>query len=216
MRQDPSKPNKSWSRRKDARPAEILEAALKVFAEKGFAASRMDDIARSAGVTKGTIYLYFASKEDVFNTLVHESIGTTLADVAQQAAVYDGPIREFLTMFYATIAEVIRKGERAVLPKIIIAESGNFPELARFYREEVIDRAMGLFSDLLARAMAKGELRQMPVQDVARLVAAPVTLSIIWRTTFERFDSESLDYERFFATHVDVLLRGLAPEGKET
>jgi AcrR family transcriptional regulator len=205
---------KSWTRRKRARPGEILEAAMAVFAEKGFAASRMEDIAARAGVTKGTIYLYFPSKEEVFKTLVRDFIGSTLADVARQAAAYDGSVREFLTMFFTMAGEIIREGKRTVFPKIIISESGNFPELARFYREEVIDTAMGLMAGVIARGMERGELRKMPVPDVIRLVAAPLVMGIIWRTTFAQFDSEPVDYERLFATHVDVLLRGLAPEGK--
>src|SRR6476661_28760 len=85
-----------WSRRKEARPQEILEAALSVFAEKGFAAARMDDVARHAGVTKGTIYLYFPSKEELFKSLVREAIGGTLAQVTAYADAFNGSARELL------------------------------------------------------------------------------------------------------------------------
>jgi AcrR family transcriptional regulator len=204
---------KSWTRRKQARPGEILDAALAVFAEKGFAAARMEDIAARAGVTKGTIYLYFPSKEEVFKTLVREHIGVTLADVAQQAAAYQGSVRDFLTVFYGMVGEIVREGRRTVLPKIIISESGNFPELVRFYREEVIDRAIGLMAGVIARGMERGELRRLPVPEVTRLIVAPLVLSLIWRTTFAQFDPEDFDYQRFFATHLEILFNGLKPEG---
>jgi AcrR family transcriptional regulator len=207
---------KSWSRRKQARPGEILDAALKVFAEKGFAAARMEDIAARAGVTKGTIYLYFHGKEEVFKTLVREYIGGTLADVAQKAAQYDGSLRDFLSAFYGIASAVIMEGQRTVLPKIIIAESGNFPELARFYREEVIDRAFAVMGGVIERAMERDEVRRLPVRDVVRVIVAPLVMSIIWRTTFAPFDTEAFDYRRFFATHIEILFGGLAPEGNKS
>jgi AcrR family transcriptional regulator len=207
---------KSWTRRKAARPGEILDAAMTVFAEKGFAAARMADIAARAGVTKGTIYLYFPSKEEVFKKLVREHIGTTLTDVAQKAAAYPGTVRDFLALFFAMVGEIIRRGERTVLPKIIISESGNFPELARFYREEVINRGTAMMSGIIARGMERGELRPLPVADVTRLVIAPLVFSIIWRMTFASFDPEPFDYQRFFATHLEILFNGLKPEGKSS
>ena len=209
---DLNKSAKSWTRRKQARPGEILEAALKVFAEKGFAAARMEDIAARAGVTKGTIYLYFPSKEEVFKTLIRESIGATLADVAEQAAKFEGSTREFLTMFLTIVARFLERGEFAMVPKIIVGESGNFPELARFHRAEVVDKALAMMSGIIARGIARGEVRELPPEYVARLCIAPVILSAIWRTTFARFDTVPFDYQKFLATHLDVLLKGLAPE----
>lgn len=208
-----SKPAKGWTRRKQARPGEILDAALEVFAEKGFAAARMNDIAARAGVTKGTIYLYFPSKEEVFKTLVREKIGASLTSVAQQASSFEGSTREFLTMFLTVVGGMLEHGDRVVLPKIIIAESGNFPELARFYRAEVIDKAMAMMAGMIARGIARGEVRQLPPEHVARLCIAPVILSAIWRTTFAQTDDVPFDYQKFLATHLEVLLKGLEPEG---
>ena len=210
-----SKPAKSWTRRKQARPGEILEAAQQVFAEKGFAATRMEDIAARAGVTKGTIYLYFPGKEEVFKTLARESVGATLTDAALQASRYEGSAREFLIMFLTAVATMIQNSERVALPKIIISESGNFPELARFWRTEVIDKAMALLSGVIAKGIARGELRDLPPEHVARLCIAPLLLSIIWRTTFETYDKTPFDYRQLFETHIDVLLKGLAPEGND-
>ena len=207
------KPAKSWSRRKQARPGEILDAALSVFAEKGYAAARMEDIAARAGVTKGTIYLYFQSKEDVFKSLARLHVGDTLTNAAQQAAVFLGSVREFLGMFFAIIGEmIVNHGERAILPKIIIAESGNFPELARFWRTEVIDKAIGMMSGIIRKGIASGEIRDLPPDYIARLCAAPILMCIIWRTVIAPTDSVPFDYRKFLATHVDVLMNGLAPK----
>ncbi len=206
-----SKPQR-WKRRKAARPQEILEAALGVFAQKGFAGTRMDDIAREAGVTKGTIYLYFESKEAVFKSLVRESIGTKLGEVVDAMAQYQGASRDLLKMALTGIAQFVLTSDRVVLPKIAIAEAGNFPEIVRFYRTEIIDRGLGLLSQVLARGMARGEFRQLPLDHTARLCIAPLLLSAIWRTTFAQFDDAPYDYEGMIETHLDVLLRGLAAE----
>jgi AcrR family transcriptional regulator len=200
-----------WTRRKQARPTEILDAALKVFADKGYAGARMDDIARRAGVTKGTIYLYFENKEAVFKTLVRDSIGATIAGVAGTVQNFQGSAREMLSFALNAMAHLLTTSDRVVLPKIIIAESGNFPELARFYREEVIDKGLALMSSLIERGIARGEFRRVPVQHAVRLCIAPVLLGAIWRTTFARLDPEPYDYQGLIDTHLDVLFKGLAP-----
>src|ERR1051325_8300417 len=109
-----------WRRRKRARPQEILDAALAVFAEKGFTATRMDDIAVRAGVTKGTIYLYFPSKEDVFKSLVRESIGTTLSAVVASAGVFEGSARALLEFVLRNVGRFVLTSDRVVLPKIML------------------------------------------------------------------------------------------------
>lgn len=208
-----TEPSPRWRRRKDARPQEILEAALGCFAGKGFAATRMDDIADSAGVTKGTIYLYFENKEAVFKALVRESIGTQIGQVLEQAAAFQGPARDLLRMVVSTVGEILRTSDRVVLPKIIVAEAGNFPELARFYREEIIDKGLGALSAVIARGVERGEFRKIDPQHAARLCIAPVLLAAVWRTTFAQFDAAPYDYQGFLNTHLDVLLRGLSPDG---
>jgi AcrR family transcriptional regulator len=201
-----------WSRRKEARPQEILEAALSVFAEKGFAAARMDDVARRAGVTKGTIYLYFPSKEDLFKSLVREAIGGALAQVTAYANAFDGSARELLISVLRTIGTVLRTSDRIVLPKIILAEAGNFPELVRFYRFEVIEKGLGLFRSIITRGIERGEFRDVATDHVARLCVAPILLGALWRSTFAPFDIAPYDIGVLIETHIDVLLHGLAKE----
>ncbi len=206
-------PEQRWTRRKQARPGEILDAALKVFAEKGFAAARMEDIAGRAGVTKGTIYLYFESKEAVFKALVREAVGSTLGSVSADAAAFEGPARGKLRLVLTAMARMLIESDKVVLPKIVIAESANFPWLPQFYRFEVIERGLGLLTSLIERGVARGEFRDLPAAHVARLCIAPVLLAAIWRVTFSHLDPEPYDYQGLIATHLDVLFRALAPEG---
>ncbi|HTT99287.1 MAG TPA: TetR/AcrR family transcriptional regulator [Rhizomicrobium sp.] len=206
-------PATRWTRRKQARPTEILDAALSVFAEKGYAGTRMDEIAKRAGVTKGTIYLYFESKEAVFKTLVRDSIGATLADVTANVSNFQGSAKDLLRFALNAMGHLLTTSDRVVLPKIIIAESGNFPELAHFYREEIIDKGLALMSSLIERGIAQGEFRKVPVQHAVRLCIAPVLLGAIWRVTFGQFDSEPYDYAGLIETHLDVLFRGLSAKG---
>jgi AcrR family transcriptional regulator len=201
-----------WRRRKDARPQEILEAALSLFAKRGFAATRMEEIAVRAGVSKGTIYLYFDSKEAVFRALVHEMLGTQLTRFADSARDSPGPVAPVIADILRGIGEFIATSNRVVLPKIVIAEAGNFPDLARIYREEVIENGLALFAGLLKKGMSSGEFRTLPIPHAARLCIAPVLLAIIWRTTFAQLDAESYDYAGLIETHIATLLRGFAYE----
>jgi len=204
-----------WRRRKEARPQEILDAALAVFAEKGFMAARMEDISQRAGVTKGTIYLYFESKEALFKALVRESLAPTIQGVIDRAQSYEGPSRDLLVLVLSTVGSFIRTSDRVVLPKIVIAEAGNFPELARFYREEIIDKGLGLLESIVARGIARGEFRKAEPAHVARLCIAPILVAAFWRTTFAQFDKAPYDYEGFIATHIDTLLRGISAGSKK-
>jgi AcrR family transcriptional regulator len=203
-----------WRRRKEARPQEILDAALTVFAEKGFAAARMDDIASRAGVTKGTIYLYFDSKEAVFKTLVRESIGDTLERVVEAASRFEGSAADLLRLMLRTIGQFMRVSDRIVLPKIVIAEFGNFPELARFYRDEVVEKGLAALGAVISRGTAQGEFRNIAPDHGARLCIAPILLAAVWRTTFAAIDPQPYDLEGLIETHIDVLLRGLAADGE--
>lgn len=203
-----------WERRKDARAPEILDAALACFADKGFAGTRMDDIAARAGITKGTIYLYFENKEAVFKALARQSIGAQLDDVRARIAASDGTAADMLRLVIGTMGYFARTSDRVILPKLLLAEAGNFPELAEFWRREIVDRGIGLFETIIARGVARGEFRDIPPQHAARLCVAPMLVLMLWRTIFSQFDDEPYDYEGLVQTHLDTLLRGLAVEKK--
>lgn len=203
-----------WQRRKTARPQEILEAAMAVFAQKGFAAARMEDIAARAGVAKGTIYLYFDTKEAVFKALVRESIGGALGRVNDTLSGFDGPSALLLHTALSTVAQLIVMTDRVVLPKIVLAEAGNFPDIVRFYRDEIIDRGLAMLGAIVQRGIDRQEFRAVTPRHAAMAAIAPLLLAAFWRNTFAQFDTEPFDYEGFIATHLDMLLRGLARQGE--
>jgi AcrR family transcriptional regulator len=205
-------PAKRWQRRSGARPDEILDAALTEFATKGFAGARMDDIAARAGVTKGTIYLYFDSKEALFKALLKDTAEPRLDELTRVADAHEGPVGPLIAQLLRFIGNFLATTDRVVLPKIVIAEAGNFPELARFHHEVILTRALGFVGSLIAKGQARGEFRPMPVEHAARLVLAPIPLMMIWRTTFAQFDRKPYDYAGLIECHIQTLLKGLAAD----
>jgi AcrR family transcriptional regulator len=200
---------KRWQRRKDARAPEILDAALAMFAQKGFAATRLDDIAAKAGITKGTIYLYFDSKQALFEALARQSIGQQLDAVKAQLSVFPGSSADLLRLVLTTMGHFAMTSDRVVLPRLVLAEAANFPELAEFWRREIIDRGIGIFTTIIQRGVERGEFRAVKPQHAARVCVAPILVIVLWRTTFAQFDDEPYDYESLIQTHLQTLLEGL-------
>ena len=207
-----AKESAHWHRRPEARRAEILDAALAVFAEKGFYAAHMGEIGRRAGISQGTTYLYFTSKEEIFKTLVQESLGPRVLQLAQMVREFEGSTPDLIRLVMRAIVVFLSSSDRAVLPKLIIAETGNFPELARFYRTEVTDRMLAVFEGIVRRGMERGEFRGINPKHGGRLVFQPAMFAAIWRASFGTLDSEPYDYDGLIETHLDVVLRGFAAE----
>ena len=208
---DPAVPR--WRRRKEARPREIVDAALTVFGERGFAAARLEDVAAQAGVSKGTLYLYFPNKEELFKAVVREAILPNLDMAERLLAGALGPSFAVLETLLTLFATRILKSRAGAIPKLVIAEAGNFPDLARFYHDEVIRRAFALLAAVLERGMARGEFRPVDVDSTVRLIVAPMLMSALWRSSFEALEDRPLDVRRLVAAHLDALRRTLAPEG---
>lgn len=199
-----------WQRRKEARPQEILAAALAVFAEKGFAAARLEQVAKTAGVSKGTLYLYFDSKEALFEAVVRSAIVPRLADAEALLREHQGSATEVLARLYQMFATVMADGQVAAIPKLVIAESGNFPDLARFYLREVVGRALRLMLAVLELGQARGEFRQMNPTHATRLMIAPVLFLALWRQSLGRHEAPALDGEAFLADAMSLVTEGLA------
>lgn len=201
------------SRRKEARPAELLAAALDCFVEKGFAATRMEDIARRAGVAKGTFYLYFPSKQAVFEALVQESLLPRFAALETASRAVGGSAAARLRHLLASLVPIVTNPRIVALPKLVVAEAGNFPDMARFYRKAVIGRALALLTDLLNDGIAAGEFRAMEDAEMtARLFMAPVLLSALWQASFAPVEDAPLPVERLLMTHADLFLRSIAAD----
>jgi AcrR family transcriptional regulator len=202
-----------WRRRKEARPAEILGAALDVFRERGFAAAPLDEVARRAGVSKGTLYLYFPSKEAIFKALVRESVLPNIVRAEETARDFRGSsaclLRELLTGFGQLI---VADDRLSAFPKLIISEAGNFPELARFYLDQVIRRAFRLLAQILKRGVLAGEFAPMNYSATARLAVAPIVFLALWRHSMAPHDSAAPAPLSVVHRHVELFLRGLAAE----
>ncbi|MBR0682301.1 TetR/AcrR family transcriptional regulator [Roseomonas eburnea] len=201
-------------RRKQARPAELLAAALDTFRDKGFATTRMEDIAARAGVSKGTIYLYYPSKQAVFEALVRESILPNLARLEAIQAAASGSCADRLRLFVRSLAEATADARIFAIPKLVLTEAGNFPELARFYRQEVVARGLAMVAGLLEEGMRRGEFRQVDAGLAARLFIGPVMLAALWRSTFGAIEETPLPSGAMLDLHLDLFLRGIAAEAQ--
>lgn len=201
------------SRRKQARPGELLAAALDCFVERGFAATRMEDIARRAGVAKGTFYLYFASKEAVFEALVRESMLPRLQamETASQADGRAAGVR--LRAILTILAQAVGNARLVAIPKLVLAEAGNFPDMARFYRREVVGRGLALLGGLIRDGIAAGEFRPLPDPELAaRLFMGPVLLAALWQTSFAPVEETPLPPSVLLTAHADLFLRSIAAQ----
>lgn len=203
-----------WRRRKENRPAEILKAALECFSERGFAATKLDDIAARADVTKGTLYLYFKSKEEIFESVVREEIVNNIGNFEKIAADESLSSAELLKRLFEFVARVFAQNRASALPKIIISEGGNFPEMTRFYLEEVIKRGIQLVSGIVRTGIKRGEFRKVDVENVVYCVFAPALFAMIWKQTFETHSPKPLDVESLFKTHFELIIKGLESEKK--
>lgn len=202
------------TRRKEARPSELTAAALDLFVEKGFAATRLDDVAARAGVSKGTLYLYFDSKEALFKAVVEEGIVPALAAAEQRFAEFEGSSAELLRSLLLGWWQQIGNTRLGGVPKLIISESRNFPEIAQFYHDRVISRGRSLLRAALQRGVAAGEFRPLDIESCIDVIIAPLLMLIVWRYSLCSCGND-IDPERFLDTQFGILINGLlaAPEG---
>ncbi|MCE9521244.1 MAG: TetR/AcrR family transcriptional regulator [Alphaproteobacteria bacterium] len=201
-----------WKRRKEARPSELLDAAVGVFAEKGFASARLEDIAARAGVSKGTVYLYYDSKEAILRALIKAIPVARIEGFEKLAEADAGPADQTLRSVLQLFGAMIRDPVMIQFPRLVIGESGNFPWIAETYRQEVISRGVEMLSGIIAKGIAQGQFRDVDAKRAAFAAIAPILFVAIWRTTFERFDDTQLDAQAFIDQHIATFLRGLARE----
>ncbi len=197
-------------RRKEARPSELTAAALDLFVEKGFAATRLEDVAARAGVSKGTLYLYFDSKEALFKAVIQEGIVPAVEAGEALLARHEGGafdlLRALLENWWAKIGGTRYSG----IPKLMIAESRNFPEVARYYYENVVQRGRALLGAALERGMASGEFRRRDINTCIDVIIAPVLMLIVWRHSLAYCMMVQPDPQAYLAMHLDLLRSGLA------
>ena len=199
-------------RRKEARPQELLGAALDLFVEKGFAATKTEEVASRAGVAKGTLYLYYPSKEDLLKAVVRENLGALIAEGATIAGTFSGNTQQLLVVLMQTWWDRIGNTPASGIFKIIITEMGNFPDFAPFYLQEVMEPGRELFTRVLERGVANGELRPIPdMFETVHVLIFPMLMLCLHKHSLGVCGSvgPQMDPHHFLATHVDVVMRGL-------
>lgn len=201
-----------WRRRSEARPGEIVEAALDLFVEKGFAATKMDEIAKRAGVTKGTVYLYFPSKEDLFRAVVEDMMGPNIETGERLLAESRGSAAELIRILLQGWWDLMGSQRVACLSKLMTGEAANFPHLAQYYVEHVVVRGRRIFQAAIQRGIDAGEFRPVHVTDAARLAIAPLANASIYKRSMMQHDPDGWDMDRYLKLHMDLFLRGLAKE----
>ncbi len=205
--------NPRRQRRKEDRPREILDAALLLFAEKGYAATRLDDVARRAGVSKGTVYLYFDSKADLFKSLVKAVVIPEVERAESFVENHAGPARDLLVQLVRQWWETVGETHLCGVPKLVLSEACNFPELARFYTEHVINRATRLMASIIERGMQTGEFRHCDPQLTGRLLIAPLVFATIWKQCMTPFDP--IDMPAYVQQHIDLFVHGILADEED-
>jgi AcrR family transcriptional regulator len=206
-----AKPGRKRVEDRETRVQAILDAALDVFSEKGFAASRLEDVAVRAGVAKGTIYLYFASKEALFEALIRSSIALPIEAVRREILSRDLPAEAALRVLFAWMRREVLGTRRKEVVRLVLSEAARFPALAEFYHREVVGRGLGLLREIAERATARGELHGDELARFPQLLIAPGLVAVLWAGLFERF--EPLDAEGLLDAHLAVLMRAF--KGRE-
>ena len=206
------------SRRKDARPGELLAAALSLFVEKGFAATTVEAVAARAGVSKGTLFLYFPSKVELFQAVVRENIVGRLNEWAQTIERHEGPqaplLRELMHQWWQRIGMTEASG----ITKLVLSEAGQFPDIARFYQTEVIEPGQALMRQILRRGVASGEFRALNVEHTIHGLFAPMLFLVMWKHSLGLCApaQPQLDPEAFIDSQLQLLLHGLTTTTAQT
>lgn len=205
------KPRASSRRRKDARPRELLDAALAVFVEKGFAAARPEEIALRAGVSKGTLYLYFHSREDMLAALIQERFSSRIAlgthEPATDAAASQDLLRSVLTAWRAALVQ----GDAGGIFKLVFAEARAFPALAQFWLREVIEPFRRVLSPIVARGVVRGEFRAVDPDLVVYSLVLPIVMVCLHRHAIgpSGHGDPLMDHPDLFSQHLEFVLEGL-------
>jgi len=203
-----------WQRRSSERPREILDAALELFVEKGFTATRLDDIAKCAGVSKGSLYRYFDNKEAIFKATIRENIVPQIEEAETYIEEFSGSASELLSILLQRWWQNIGETKLCGLPKLIISEVGNFPELARFYNDEVITRGRMLLTQVYQLGFDRGEFKAYDPDSLARLIMAPLLFGAIWKSTIMRYEPFPMNEEQYLNDHIKLVLSGLSTNGQ--
>lgn len=206
----PHRTCRSWERRKEHRPSELLDAATDIFVARGYAAARLDDIAARAGVSKGTLYLYFASKEELFKAVVRVKFLPLIEEFHTRIQQATGCTEELLAEILGGWWCCFSQHQCSGIIKLIISEAENFPEIARFFHDEVALIGHNTVRQVVQRGIERKEFREPPDLDTAvHLMISPLIMKLIWRHSVGRFVPSMLDPENFIRHHTEMVLHVL-------
>ncbi len=195
-----------YQRRKQDRPQEITDAALAAFAEKGYAATRVDDVAKRAGVSKGLLYLYFKTKEELFKAVVRSFVVPRIDALTEVIDSSELSSEEFLRGPFLDFVKTLPGSPISVVIRLMIAEGPKHPDLVQFYWDNVVSRGLGTISELLQRGVQTGEFRKSAVSEQPHLFIMPVLFSVVFNSLFKK---QSLDTSRLIETQIDLLITHL-------
>jgi AcrR family transcriptional regulator len=184
------------------RRAAIIEAAMDEFIARGYAATRLDDVARRAGVAKGTIYLHFKDKESMFEELIRTAIVPLISRITAPAPA-GGSVRDMLEGFARTFIEEVATTRRGDIVRLIVAEGPRFPGIADFYYREVVSRGLAGLRALIEAGIARGEIRRSELAQFPQIMVAPAIVAVIWKSLFEAH--APLDAIEMFRVHLDLI-----------
>lgn len=202
---------KRWERRAEARPGALTEAAFRLFSERGYAATRLDDVAAACGVSKGTVYLYFESKAHLFEAMARENVAPRLDALTAMVDAHEGSSEELLREVIGVFGKTL-DSPLPVMAKLVIAESNNFPELAKLWNEVALSRLLKLMARVVERGVERGEFRPVEPEDTAVLVVAPLFMLGLWTQSLGKHTAPPFDPSKVLPAHVETLLRGLRAE----
>jgi AcrR family transcriptional regulator len=207
----PAEPLAKRERRKEARPGELLDAALDLFVEKGFAATRAEEVAARAGVSKGTLFLYFPTKEELFKAVVRENISGRFAQWNEEFDNFEGSTADMVRLCFKAWWERIGATRASGITKLVMGEARNFPEIAAFYQQEVIEPGDRLIRRILERGVARGEFEIADVEYARFLVIAPMVFLIMMKHSIGACmpASQQIDAQRYIDIQVETILSGL-------
>ena len=210
------KTEKRWARRKEARPAEVLEAALDVFVARGFAGTRLDDIAARAGVSKGTLYLYYSSKEALLKAVVEQNIIPIVANAQQLADSYAGNSADLFRLLVMGWWQQFGSTKLSGVPKLIVAESSNFPELAQYYHDSVLQPAHAVMRQVIERGIQSGEFAPCDSLTTVHVLFAPMVMLALWRHSFAPCCPDNLDPLNYLNRYLELALEALKSKEPKT
>ncbi len=206
-------PEPRYQRRKEDRPAEITAAALDAFSEKGYSATRVDEVAKRAGVSKGLLYLYFKTKEDLFKAVIKSFVAPKVDALLATVEESEMSAEEFLRGPFLAMAQDLPKSRARILVRLLIAEGPKYPDLIAYYWENVVSHGLEALRKIIEKGVHSGEFRSSALQEFPQMLVSPVLVSIAWNALFEK--QHSLDTDRFIESHLNMMIESIRATGEQ-